>query len=244
MAAADAQTPATFVDTADNAVDKTVSLGSSITVGNVLVLILGTQGHDPSSCTVTDNLGNTWTTAQSDTYLDPHGVAYFKAPVTVGGACTATVHKGGVITDIACRLHEISGWDGTTFLDGTAVTGSGTGTNAGLTMSATSVTTDFLITAIAGDPASAFTPGTPASGFGALTNLNNEACFVQLSEATRTPAATGTFSAGYPSMTNAGANKWAVLAFAIKGIPAVVPPGPPVLRRQSQVFVNEELILI
>lgn len=219
MAIADVQSPVTFIDTADNAVNKTIALGSNVTLGSLLLLIVSAVGHNVGSCTVSDSLGNTWTSVQGDAFWagSSHGVGFFVAKVTTAGACTVTLNKNGATTSVAMELSEISGWDGTNALDGVTVIDTGNDATAPLTMSATSIADDFLFTAICGDPASAFTPGSPASGFTARSSLNNEATFNQLKTATRKPGATGTYSAGWPSMTNAGSNGWAVLAFAIKG---------------------------
>lgn len=217
MAIADAQAAVTWTDTVESSANRSLAFGSNVTSGNLLVLILGTTSHSAGSCSVSDTQGNTWSACQVDAYLDPHGVGFFFAVAGSSAACTVTVNKNGASTAVNFELREISGWNGTTALDGAAVSNTGTGTNGGLTMSATSIADDYLLTAICGDPASAFTPGTVATGFSAGSSLNNETTFTQLKTATRKPGATGTYSAGWPSMTNAGSNKWAVLAFAIKG---------------------------
>lgn len=217
MTIAKAQTAIAALDATAGATNNTGSLGSAITLGNLIVIALCTWDNTPGNVGISDNLGNTYTLASGALYTDPYGVGFLTAPVTHAGSCTVTADKGGSSIIANMAIYELSGWDGTTAADGTPVYASGTGTNAGVAMNSTSVAADFLISAYMGREQSQVTLGTPATGFSADLSGNSPTLFDQFATAIRITTATGAYASGWPSSTNVNTRPFTMGSIAIKG---------------------------
>ena len=122
--------PAAYVqikEAAAIAAGGTIVLASSVTVGNRIVLMLR---WDYNACppSVTDNLGNSYTTHRSGT-----NYWVFSAPVTTGGSCTMTVAAG-------CSQGQGVAWE-LSGIDATPYDGANKSTNAANDVVTGSITT-------------------------------------------------------------------------------------------------------
>lgn len=216
-------------DAIQSSTNGTLAFDSSVTAGNLIIVFLAGTQNAPSNIAVTDNKsGNTYT-PRADAYVGSsgdYGIAILTAVVVNGGASfTLTFGKSGVNCAVAAVLYEISGYDAAV-IDGTAVSTSGTSGNSSVSMSATSFADDLLIQAIGTANTLFVSPGTPVAGWANDQVENNVTTFLQCKTAKRTPGATGTYTAGWASMTTDGSS-FGMAAIAIKGVAAggAIDPG-------------------
>lgn len=84
----------------------TYTFGSNVVVGNTIIVVIA-KGLVGAWASVTDNLGNTYTLVAGGGV--DQDFAEYKAPVTVGGACTVTVDGAPDYQDIAGICTERDG---------------------------------------------------------------------------------------------------------------------------------------
>jgi len=144
-------TSATFVQ---GGAGNPVTLGSSVTLGNTLIVV----GFDPFSSVVScsDNLGNTFNSIYSTSHLN-----IFAATITVVGSCTVTAHGPFGNAQVAA-VHEYSNLATSSILDASALASSGLGST--LAVGPMTITqTDLLVTGILAQAIA--TAGSGVSGF-------------------------------------------------------------------------------
>lgn len=196
-------------EAANNTTDVTQAV--TLTAGTFVVIFqaIGNFSGASATCTCT-GAGNTPT---SQGYLNgaQRAAKCWTMVVTTGGAQTFTFGKAGNNGKIAGVITEWSGSANT--IDGAAVFATGSGTNATQTMTATSVRNDALMSYY-----HSLNSITMNSAQASWTNDANNATNSQQATAYYLPNATGSFTAGWPAITNASARAWVIIAVAVKGV--------------------------
>lgn len=196
-------------EAANNTTDVTQAV--TLTAGTFVVIFqaIGNFSGASATCTCTGS-GNT---PVSQGYLNgaQRAAKCWTMVVTTGGAQTFTFGKAGNNGKIAGVITEWSG--SANAIDGAAVFATGTGTNATQTMTATSVRNDALMSYY-----HSLNSITMNSAQASWTNDANNATNSQQATAYYLPNALGTYTAGWPAITNASARAWVIIAVAVKGV--------------------------
>lgn len=199
--------------TATQATNTTTDLTQAITLtaGTTLIIYIGVNNFSAASvtCTCTGS-GNT---PASEGYLNSSSrhLKIYSMVVTTGGAQTLTFGKAGNSGALGAVTTEWSGSAGVN--DGGATFATASGTAATVTMTATTVRNDALMVGyVSNNP---ITMGSAQSGW---TNDANDTTNAQMATAYQLPNATGTYTAGWPSITNSFSRPYVVGAIALKGI--------------------------
>lgn len=196
-------------EAANNTTDVTQAV--TLTAGTFVVVFqaIGNFSGASATCTCT-GAGNT---PVSQSYLNgaQRAAKCWTMVVTTGGAQTFTFGKAGNNGKIAGVITEWSG--SANAIDGAVVFATGTGTNATQTMSATSVRNNALMAYY-----HSLNSITMNSAQASWTNDANNATNSQQATAYYLPNATGSFTAGWPAITNASSRAWVIIGIAVKGI--------------------------
>jgi hypothetical protein len=166
-----------------------------VTAGNVLVVTLY-SGPASSSLTVTDSLGNTFTTlASANLNTDGDVIAIACAPITTGGSDTLTFLRGGSNLAMGATAYEVHTTHGTCTQDVTAVFSNTTGATAcNSGPMTTSTANDFLIAACGMD-GSQTTTTAAGSGWSGVLNVGNSGQPSLLVSESRVGTSPGSFTA-------------------------------------------------
>jgi len=194
------------------------TLTGSVTAGNVLLVEMHTNGNSPVNLAISDDQTGPTNTYdhKGHSYLDPVGIGYWTCVVANGGTVALHVQKFGQTSIVGLVVHEVSGVDTDRVTDGLPVFATGTGNNPLVTMNETSVPNDLLIGSYVS--IETVTLNTPETGWTADQTFTFGGSMHAASEK-RFPAAWGTFTAGWPAITNASARRWMIGAIALIGIP-------------------------
>lgn len=193
------------------------TLTGSVTAGNVLLVEMHTNGNNPVNFAISDDQTGPTNTYdhKGHSYLDPVGIGYWTCVVANGGTVALHVQKFGQTSIVGLVVHEVGGVDTARVTDGLPVFATGTGNNPLVVMNETSVPNDLLIGSYCS--IETITLNTPETGWSADQTFT----FAGMHGASekRFPAAWGTFTAGWPAITNASARRWMIGAIALIGIP-------------------------
>lgn len=201
------------VVTATQATNTTTDLTQAITLtaGTTLIIFIGVNNFSAASVTCTCTGASN--TPASEGYLNSSSrhLKIYSMVVTTGGAQTLTFGKAGNSGALGAVTTEWSGSAGVN--DGTATFATASGTAATVTMTATTVRNDALMVGyVSNNP---ITMGSAQSGW---TNDANDTTNAQMATAYQLPNATGTYTAGWPAITNSFSRPYVVGAIALKGI--------------------------
>lgn len=211
-----APTVVQYVQGIDTTYTTSTTLNVSIngtTIGNGLVVFVSTFNNNPTNITVTDG-GDTFT-QRVTTFDGSFGIRIVTATIGSGGNLTIAAAKSGACA-VALSVYEVTLPDGEA-PDGTAVTAAGTNTTATAAMNATSVATDLLLCGITTRETGQVTLNSMQSGWTQDQTQSQAGSFLQTASGNNVTSSTGSYTAGWPSITNGSSRNWNVAAIAIKG---------------------------
>lgn len=192
-----------------------VAFGGNVTAGNTILVMVncGQSPGLPTSMTVTDTRGNTYTQDKvgAEPASAPADSRWFiwSAPITTGGSCTITAAPTtGNSTRMEIVVLEVGGLDNTSLLE---TSNAGTPTGTGTAMSAGTLTTaggGFLLSALQSN--GNYTTFTPGSGW---TNIPGSPIYLRRQLEYRITSAGGSYTA---DATASASIAWGALAVAYR----------------------------
>jgi hypothetical protein len=187
-------------DTTGSGSYQTSAFGSNVTVGNTIICVVTSDGNgdDNLITSVTDNLGNTYVkdAVQTSGTANRRYVSIWRAPVTVGGACTITVNFDDSQSNnsvIVAQEWSVAG-GGALLLDITTGQSAAASTSPTTGASSTTAHANELVVAgfvFNGGVAFAFSAGSGYSNSSFLATTNAHGA-IESKEVSATAAQTGT----------------------------------------------------
>ncbi len=213
-------TSVAVLDTTDNTTNLQTSPNISVSVGDLVVVHSCSHNANSTNYTLSDSQSNTISVVGSTAFQGTiiAGRAWTTKIGTATSGYNVTANKSGSSMGIMLTVIVISGWDGTTAVDGAFTSANGTGTNSAVTPGASSLSTDLELSTVCGgdDSTHGFAFGTANTGMTTEPTWTLNTATGRFQSQTMYKNSTGSVAAGYPSMTNGSSRDWVSYAWTVK----------------------------